>query len=55
MTALINRKKEQEEDPFWAQHKGYFGDLNGSDEEEQEDYVQSSSGRDHFDSDFGQT
>ncbi len=56
MNYLMNRKKEQEEDPFWAEHKGLFGDLHGEDDEDdQEDYVQSSSGKDQFDSDFGQT
>ena len=32
MTALINRKKDEEEDPFWAEHKGYFGDLDAPDD-----------------------
>jgi hypothetical protein len=41
--------------PFWAeQGKNYFGDLDDGDNDE-EDYVQSSSGRDEFDSDFDQT
>ncbi len=55
MNYLINRKKEEEEDPFWAQQgQNYFGDLDDGDNDE-EDYVQSSSGRDEFDSDFDQT
>jgi hypothetical protein len=32
MNALMARKKEEEEDSFWAQHKGIFGDINGSDD-----------------------
>lgn len=55
MNYLINRKKEEEEDPFWAQQgQNYFGNLDDGDNDE-EDYLQSSSGRDEFDSDFGQT
>lgn len=55
MNYLISRKKEEEEDPFWAaQGQQYFGDLDDGDNDE-EDYVESSSGRDEFDSDFDQT
>lgn len=55
MNYLISRKKQEEEDPFWAQQgQNYFGDLEDGDNDE-EDYVQSSSGRDEFDSDFDQT
>ena len=46
MNYLMTRKKQEEEDPFWAEHRGYFGDLNGSDEEDEEDYVEDSSGKD---------
>lgn len=42
MKTLMDRKKQEEEDPFWAEHKGYFGDINASDDEDEEDYVQSS-------------
>lgn len=32
MNYLINRKKQEEEDPFWAeQGKNYFGDLDDGD------------------------
>ena len=55
MNQLITRKKQEEEDPFWAQQgQNYFGNLDDGDNDE-EDYVQSSSGRDEFDSDFDQT
>lgn len=55
MNYLINRKKEEQQDPFWAdQGQQYFGNLDDGDNDE-EDYVQSSSGRDQFDSDFNQT
>jgi hypothetical protein len=55
MTYLIARKKEEDDDPFWAEHgANYFGDLDDGDNDE-EDYEQSSSGRDEFDSDFNQT
>lgn len=55
MKTLIDRKKLEEDDPFWVEHKGYFGDIDGEDGEDEEDYVESSSGRDWFDSDFGET
>lgn len=56
MNYLITRKKQEEEDPFWAaQGQNYFGNLDDADEDDEEDYVQSSSGRDQFDSDFDQT
>lgn len=55
MNQLINRKKEEEEDSFWQQQgQNYFGDLD-DENDDAEDYVQSSSGRDEFDSDFNQT
>ncbi len=55
MNYLIARKKEEEEDPFWAQQgKNFFGDLDDGDNDE-EDYIESSSGRDEFDSDFDMT
>ena len=55
MNYLMNRKKEEEEDPFWQEHgANVFGNLDDGDEDG-EDYSQSSSGRDIFDSDFGQT
>lgn len=39
MNYLINRKKEEEEDPFWAeQGQQYFGNLDDGDNDE-EDYV----------------
>ena len=40
MNYLMTRKKEEEQDPFWAEHKGLFGDLNAEDDEDdEEDYV----------------
>ena len=50
-------KGKSKKDLFWERYQGYFGgDLNkDEDEEDQEDYEASSSGRDEFDSDFDLT
>ena len=47
MTMLINKKVAgEDEDDFWKSNP-YFGDnSNLNDEEDQEEYLQSSSGRD---------
>ena len=55
MKELMRGKSKK--DLFWERYQGYFGgDLNkDEDEEDQEDYEASSSGRDEFDSDFDLT
>lgn len=34
MNYLMNRKKEEEEDPFWQEHGNYFGNLDADEEDE---------------------
>ena len=55
MKELIRGKPKK--DLFWEKYQCYFGgNINGpDDEDDQEDYQASSSGRDEFDSDFDLT